>query len=161
MLTNPHFRWCLALLLNLMMKYLEKAPANVAAILSCTCWKPSWKMLLFSQFCSKISNNNPPNPLNSELRVFLSVLFSGWPISEGGIAVSNFGCRVPAVGSRYSLGLWPCNFEGSEQVSAWNQRAPGPLSAVLGLRFGAFLKSLPSGALSEDKHDVVSSFRAP
>lgn len=91
MLTNPHFRWCLALLLNLMMKYLEKAPANVAAILSCTCWKPSWKMLLFSQFCPKISNNNPPNPLNSELSVFLSMLFTGWPISEGGIAVFNFG----------------------------------------------------------------------
>lgn len=93
--------------------------------------------------------------------MFLSVLFSGWPISEGGIAVFNFGCRVPAVGSRYSLGLWPCNFEGSEQVSTWKQRAPGPLSAVLGLGFGAFLKSLPLGALSEDKHNVVSSFRAP
>lgn len=64
------------------------------------------------------------------------------------------------MGSNYSLGLWSCNFEGSEQVSAWNQRTPGPVSAVLGLRFGPFLKSFHLGALNEGKHEVASLFRA-
>lgn len=62
-------------------------------------------MLLFLQFCSKINNNTPPPPLYIVSSVFLSVLFTGWPISEGGIAVLNFGCRAPAVGSRYFLGI--------------------------------------------------------
>lgn len=90
--------------------------------------------------------------------MFLSVVLTGWPISEGAVVVFSCGWRVPVVGSRYSLGLWPCDFEGREQASAWNQRTPGPLSAALGLRFGAFLKSLPLGASSEGKHKVFSSF---
>lgn len=141
-----------------MMKYLKKAPANVAAILSCTCWKLGWKMLIFSLLCPKSNDNKPTNPLNSELRVSLEVLFTGWPISEGGIAIFSSGWRVPAVGSGYSLGLWSRNFGGSEQVSASNQRAPGPVSAVLGLRFGPFLRSFPLGALNEGKLKVGSLF---
>lgn len=57
-----------------MMKYLEKAPANVAAIFSCMCWKPSWKMLLFLQFCSKINNNTPPFKLWAQCSCQCSLL---------------------------------------------------------------------------------------
>lgn len=140
---------CRALLFNLMMKYLKKAPANIAAILSRTCRKPGWKMLIFSQLCPRSNNNKPPTLYILELSVFLEVLLTGWPISEGGIVISSSGWRVPAP--------WNCGLQ------LWGQWAGVKLEpekswllAVLGLRFGPFLKSFLWGALNEDKHKVLS-----
>lgn len=96
-----------------MMKYLEKAPANVAAIFSCTCWKPSWKMLLFLQFCSKINNNTPPFKLWAQCSCQCSLLAGPFLRVELLFWALVVGLLLWVAG--ISLGSWPFNFEGSEQ----------------------------------------------
>lgn len=109
MLTNPHLGWCLALqgfAIKFDDEISQKSISQRCSHFELHVLEAGLENVNILILCPESNNNKPPNPLTSELRVLLEVLFAGWPSSEGGIAVFSSGWRVPAVGSRYSLGLW-------------------------------------------------------